>query len=144
MRHDRLAQSNKHNKPKWNKRRRQLQDEIELEAELEAETALMQSRQQNQAMQRQLSQLRTSIRRQIEKVWNKPRSTPAGRTCKVKVRLLPGGEVGGVTVMVSSGNQPFDASVEQAVWQASPFPYPDSVELRKELKELEMTFVHQE
>ncbi|MBT5360786.1 MAG: TonB family protein, partial [Gammaproteobacteria bacterium] len=53
------------------------------------------------------------------------------------------GEVGRVTVLVGSGNEVFDASVEQAVRKAAPFPYPDSVELRNEVRELEMTFVHE-
>ncbi len=113
----------------------------ELEAEMEQE--LLQSSQRQSVVGRELAQLKATIRLQIERIWKRPPGTPPGRTCKVQVRLLPGGGVGSVTILQSSGNEVFDASVEQAVRMAAPFPYPDSVELRNELRELEMTFRHE-
>ncbi len=123
--------------------RKQRELQMQLDAEMEAEQELIASSRRQSAVSRELSQLKSTIRQQIEQVWSKPLGTPVGRTCKVRVNLLPGGEVGRVTVLVSSGNEVFDASVEQAVRKAAPFPYPDSVELRNEVRELEMTFVHE-
>ena len=133
----------KEKKKKAEAARKQREMQMQLDAEMEVEQALMQASRRQQALGRELSQLKFTIRQQIERVWRKPRGTPQGRTCKVRVNLLPGGEVGRVTVLVSSGNEAFDVSVEQAVRQAAPFPYPESVELRNEVRELEMTFVHE-
>ena len=123
---------------------RRAREQMALDAEMEAEQALLQASQHQQALARELGYLKATIRQQIERVWNKPKGTPPGRLCKVRVNLLPGGEVGRVVITQSSGNGAFDVSVEQAIRKAAPFPYPESVELRNEVRELEMTFVHEE
>ena len=122
---------------------KKLQQQLLLEAEMELEQQLLSGEQQSRAERRELSRIRTAIRQQIERVWRKPRNTPAGRLCRVSVVLLPDGGVGRVTIVSSSGNQPFDRSVERAVHEAAPFPLPEAVELRAQVRELEMTFVHQ-
>ncbi len=122
---------------------KKLQQQLLLEAEMELEQQLLSGEQQSRAERQELSRIRMAIRQQIERVWRKPRNTPIGRLCKIAVVLLPDGGVGRVTILSSSGNQQFDDSVERAIHEAAPFPLPESVELRAEIRELEMTFVHQ-
>ena len=50
---------------------------------------------------------------------------PQGLDCKMEVRLSPGGEVLGVVITRSSGNDLFDRRAELAVKKAAPFPVPD-------------------
>ncbi len=141
LRQQRLKKKKEQEKKRKERRRKeQLRNEMLLEAELESEQ-LTNSRQQSGASPQKLAQLRATIRQQIERVWNRPKSAPEGRSCRVKVILVPGGKVGKVTVVASSGNEAFDISVVQAVNQAAPFPVPESAALRRELSELEMTFV---
>ncbi len=126
------------------RQQKRLQQQLLLEAEMELEQQILSREQQGRAESMELSQIRMTIRQQIERVWRKPKGTPTGRSCKVMVDLLPDGGVGRVTIVSSSGSQPFDLSVERAVHEAAPFPLPNSVELRSQVRELEMTFVHQE
>lgn len=127
-------------KEKERRRQQKLREEMLLEADMESEQ-IVNSRKQSGASPQKLAQLSATIRQQIERVWNRPISSPDGRSCKVRVVVVPGGNVGSVAVVTSSGNEAFDLSVVQAVNRAAPFPVPESAALRRELKELEMTFV---
>ncbi len=49
---------------------------------------------------------------------------PEGLSCKLEISLSPSGEVLGVTVKGSSGNELFDRRAELAVKKASPLPVP--------------------
>lgn len=126
------------------RKQKQLQQQLLLEVEMELEQQLLSGEQQSRAENLELSQIRMVIRQQIERVWRKPKGRPTSQSCKVKVALLPDGGVGRVTIISGSGNQQFDLSVERAVYEAAPFPLPESVELRSQVRELEMTFVHEE
>jgi len=139
---DRKAAKKKAEKRKADARRKQREQQMLLDAELEMEQLLRAGRSSGGDMER--SRLQSKIRQQIEQVWRKPRGTPVGRSCKVKVRLLmPDGGVGRITFVSKSGNPAFDLSVERAIYEAAPFPLPKSVELRREIGELEMIFVHE-
>ncbi|MGV0005699.1 MAG: cell envelope integrity protein TolA [Candidatus Porifericomitaceae bacterium WSBS_2022_MAG_OTU9] len=50
---------------------------------------------------------------------------PEGLSCKLEISLSPSGEVLGVIVKGSSGNELFDRRAELAVKKASPLPVPD-------------------
>ncbi|MBL6969679.1 MAG: cell envelope integrity protein TolA, partial [Gammaproteobacteria bacterium] len=126
-------------KEKERRREKRLREEMMLEAELESEQ-IINSRRESGAGPQKLAQLRATIRQQIERVWNRPKSAPKDSSCRVKVTLVPGGHVGKVTVVSRSGNEAFDLSVVHAVNRAAPFPVPESAALRRELRELEMTF----
>lgn len=127
-------------KAEANRKKRQEQQML-LDAELEMEQLLRAGR--AGGGDRERSRLQSQIRQQIEGVWRKPPGTPVGRSCKVKVRLLSDGGVGRITMITRSGNEAFDLSVGQAIYEAAPFPLPESVELRREVSELEMIFVHE-
>ena len=58
----------------------------------------------------------------------------SGRSCTVRVTMLPGGGVQNVSVTQSSGDESFDRSVQAAVLKASPLPWPDDEKVAEELK----------
>ncbi|MGQ0697663.1 MAG: cell envelope integrity protein TolA [Panacagrimonas sp.] len=57
--------------------------------------------------------------------WLRPPGLPPGLRCTVQIDILPNGEVISVKIVRSSGNPSFDASVENAVYKASPMPLPE-------------------
>lgn len=61
----------------------------------------------------------------IESRWLRPPSLPSGLRCRVKIDLLPNGEVVAVQILTSSGNQAFDLATENAVYKSSPLPLPE-------------------
>ena len=58
----------------------------------------------------------------------------SGRSCTIRLTVLPGGEVQNVSVTQSSGDESFDRSVQAAVLKASPLPWPDDEKVAEELK----------
>ncbi|MCU7853017.1 MAG: cell envelope integrity protein TolA [Candidatus Thiodiazotropha sp. (ex Monitilora ramsayi)] len=67
------------------------------------------------------------IKQQINRNWRRTGLPGEDQlTCRLRVRLIPGGEVipGGVSIVKSSGNAAFDNKVEQAIYKASPLPVP--------------------
>ena len=57
--------------------------------------------------------------------WLRPPGLPTGLRCKVRIEILPNGEVISVKILQSSGNPSFDTSVENAVYKSSPLPLPE-------------------
>ena len=70
------------------------------------------------------------IRPKVEKF----SANSSGRSCTVRVTMLPGGGVQSVSVTLSSGDESFDRSVQAAVLKASPLPWPDDEKVAEELK----------
>ena len=70
------------------------------------------------------------IRPKVEKF----SANSSGRSCTVRVTMLPGGGVQSVSVTLSSGDESFDRSVQAAVLKASPLPWPDDEKIAEELK----------
>jgi len=62
----------------------------------------------------------------IRGVWVRQPGMGRNLSCRVEVRLIPGGEVvpGSVRIIRGSGNPAFDRSVVTAVYKASPLPVP--------------------
>jgi colicin import membrane protein len=56
--------------------------------------------------------------------WSRPPSARNGMETRLMVELVPTGDVVGVTVVASSGNEAFDRSAEQAVRKAGKFSVP--------------------
>ena len=56
--------------------------------------------------------------------WSRPPSARNGMQARLIVELVPTGDVVGVTVVQSSGNEAFDRSAEQAVRKAGKFDVP--------------------
>ena len=63
----------------------------------------------------------------IEKVkrnWLQPPGAPDDFKCPVRVQLLPGGQVVGVTLIGSCGSSILEDSVKRAVLKSDPLPVP--------------------
>lgn len=96
------------------------QREAELRRSLEAEERASAMRTSGVA-----NQWYAQIKARIERAWIRPPSARAGVSCDVSVTQVPGGEV--VSVRVDSctgGDDALRASVEAAVYRASPLPPP--------------------
>lgn len=64
------------------------------------------------------------IAAEVEKRWSRPPSARAGMTARLRITLIPGGEVIDVRVVRSSGDPAFDRSAENAVRMAGRLPVP--------------------
>lgn len=109
----------------------------EAEAALQAQLAEEAARRQ---AENALEEFIPYIQDKIQRNWLRPPGSPAGLSCIVKVRLLPGGDVGSVSVARSSGDSIFDDSVERAVRKASPLPLPDDPEMFRYFREINFVF----
>ena len=104
-----------------------------LQAQLAEETA--QARAESA-----LSQYIPYIQDKIQRNWLRPAGSPAGLSCLILVRLIPGGEVVDAKVVRSSGDPLFDRSVETAVLKASPLPLPEDAAMFKYFREINFNF----
>ena len=66
---------------------------------------------------------------------------PENLSCKLRVNMLPSGEVVGVSLLESSGNEIFDRRALTAVQKASPLPVPQDIETFERLNLRENTFI---
>lgn len=64
----------------------------------------------------------TVVQRAIERQWSRPPSARNDMEAELIIHLIPTGEVVSVVVAVSSGNDAFDRSAENAVKKAGRFP----------------------
>ena len=74
------------------------------------------------------------IRRAISQAWSRPPSARLGMQARLRVDLVPSGDLLSVTLIESSGNPAFDRSAEQAVRKVERFEVP------KERRLFEMNF----
>jgi colicin import membrane protein len=110
------------------------QREAELRRSLEAEERADAMRSSGVA-----NQWKAQIRARIERAWNRPPSARAGASCEVDVTQVPGGEVVSVRVnQCTGGDEAMRASVEAAVYRASPLPPPPDPALFE--RNLQLTF----
>ena len=115
----------------------------EAAAKREAEQALQAQLAEEQAQARAesaLSQYIPYIQQKIQRNWLRPAGSPAGLSCLILVKLIPGGEVVDAKVVRSSGDPLFDRSVETAVLKASPLPMPDDATMFKYFREINFNF----
>jgi len=83
------------------------------------------------------------IQQRVSSKWARPSGWRAGTACTVTVRLVPGAgtaQVIDARMVNSCGNPLFDRSVENAVFSASPLPFPTSPELMDEFREISFDF----
>jgi colicin import membrane protein len=109
----------------------------------EAERALQQSlaAEENSARNQGIvDQYIDGIRSAVQNNWLQPPSARPGMQCTVRVNLIPGGDVAGVRITVSSGDAAFDRSVENAVRKAAPLPLPSDPGLFDNFRELTFVF----
>ena len=77
----------------------------------------------------------------VRENWNKPPGTMTGLETVISVKVERTGEVVSVKVVKSSGNDYFDQSAENAVYKASPLPFPDEPRYYEFIKEFNFKFV---
>jgi len=81
------------------------------------------------------------ISQTVRRYWNRPPSARNGMQVKLKIRLLPGGELNSVSISRSSGNPAFDRAAVYAVERAGNFTVPaDSEIFNKHFREFSMLF----
>lgn len=80
------------------------------------------------------------IKQKVDRRWLKPSGSIKGLVCKVRVRIIPGGDVVSVKVIRGSGNNIFDRSVERAVRKASPLPLPKDPAIAARMREIDFNF----
>lgn len=80
------------------------------------------------------------IKRKVTQNWHRPSSVSGKLACTIKVGLIPSGDVMTVNIVKSSGNALFDASVERAVYKASPLPVPKDPEVFKQFRRFKFVF----
>ncbi len=81
------------------------------------------------------------ISQTVRRYWNRPPSARNGMQVKLKIRLLPGGELNSVSISRSSGNASFDRAAVNAVERAGNFTVPaDSEIFDKHFREFSMLF----
>jgi colicin import membrane protein len=97
-------------------------ESINAELKAEAEKATAHARDAaNLAIRDKYQRL---INQRVVTKWNRPPTARNGMVTTLRITVLPGGEVGSVITIQSSGNPAFDASAEEAVRRASPLPVP--------------------
>lgn len=94
--------------------------------------------------QGKIDQYKALIRQKIQRSFPEWELFSRNLTCKLKVRILPGGVVVGVKVVESSGNSAFDAAAQRATFKASPLPVPEDPDLFQEFKSLTFPFKPEE
>ncbi len=100
------------------------QQRRELESALSEDEELFQEQEDVQAA----TTYSQKIRRAVSLAWSRPPSARNGMVVKLRIRLIPTGELVDVQVIDSSGDSAFDRSAVRAVQKVGGFP---------ELKELE-------
>lgn len=93
-----------------------------------------------QADQKLASSLGSEINDKIISYFNLS-GLPGNLSCKLRVNLLPSGEVVGVSILESSGNDIFDRRALTAVQKASPLPVPQDAETFERLNLRDITFI---
>lgn len=125
-------------------REEQQQREAELKKEMAAEQAKLAAERRKQQITIRDKYL-ALINAEIQKNWRIPTVAKPDMVCKIKVQLIPSGEVINMRIVSSSGNAVFDHSVEVAVKKSSPLPLPAAeYGLFDEFRELNLNFSPQD
>jgi colicin import membrane protein len=116
--------------------------EAEAKRKAEAEAALQAqlAAEQEARAQGVVAEYVAYIQEKVERNWLRPAGSPAGLSCIVQVKLIPGGDVAGVRIVQGSGDRVFDRSVESAVYKASPLPLPPETALFTYFREINFVF----
>lgn len=120
------------------KERQQREDKLKKELDEEQQRLATERQARNETI---ISKQIGRIKNHIEQRWIKPASTKVGMTCKIRVSLIPSGEVIKVRYIKRSGNAAFDQSVYTAVKRASPLPLPPvEYGLSDKFREIDLNF----
>lgn len=141
-----LAEKRKRDAAEKARREQEEADRQRLVDQLEAEErAAKQQEAERRAGERTttvLNKYSALIERAIKAKWRVAPGTERWRSAKVNIKLSPLGKVEGVRIVESSGLQSFDESIETAVLQANPLPFPTPEEdqaAHRELQNINLT-----
>jgi colicin import membrane protein len=108
----------------------ELDDEMAaIEKELKASEAKRQVAAAAQAAQRSADaamrdRYERLINERVIQKWLRPASARKGMVAFLKITALPDGQITGVLLVRSSGDNVFDQTAENAIWHSSPLPVP--------------------
>lgn len=94
---------------------------------------------QDQRDQSEIGQYAARIRDKVEAVFQLS-GQPAGLSCTIRLKLMPGGDVVEVVIHRSSGNAVFDRQAHLAVLKAVPLPVPTDPRVFRKMQEIEFEF----
>lgn len=126
-------------------RKRKQEEEKRRKAEEELLKQQMQEEQleleeaQNQQDMNLLAQYQQRIAGLVEREFNMT-GLSDDLSCKIYIRLIPGGDVVDVRIIESSKNKLFDNRALTAVQKASPLPVPDDPRLFEKMREIRFIF----
>lgn len=106
---------------------KQTQDEEASRIKQQAEKSMAQTLSSNDSAI--IAKYNDLIYQRIYRFTSFPPSARAGMTIKIRVTLLPGGEVASAIIVKSSGDAAVDDSAKAATLKASPLPTPDDPHL---------------
>lgn len=120
------------------RKRKQAEEALRREAERELQAGI--AREQQQRNTRLINEYIAAIKSKVQRNWLQYAGNQKGKSCVVRVRLIPGGDVLSVQITRSSGDSAFDQSVEQAVFRAAPLPVPSDPELFNAFRDVSFVF----
>ena len=142
------AKKEKAKKEKAKKERAKKERAKKEKAEREKERQLQEQHEVEEARQRDQTQAYSAIGALVGRIgakvrenWNKPLGSMTGLETVISVKVQRTGEVVSVKVVKSSGDDFFDRSAENAVYKASPLPFPDEPRYYEFIKEFNFKFV---
>ena len=109
--------------------RRRKEDEAALKSQVTAEEKQRADAGRLRKEQSEIDRYHGLIKQQVTRNWNIPAASRKGLKCTLRVRVVSGGEVLAVSVVVSSGDPVFDRSAENALYKASPLQVPSDPDL---------------
>ena len=121
------------------KKQRENEEKLKIATAKQAEENRIRSENAKIAKQAAVSAV-ALIKRKVTQNWNQPSAVPDKLSCKIKVSLIPSGDVMSVSVVKSSGDPLFDDSVERAVYKASPLPVPKDPNVFKQFRNFTFVF----
>ena len=122
------------------KKKEEERQRAEAEQAMQKQLAEEERQAQEAADRRAAIDLGSAIHDKIAQYFNLT-GLPPGLSCKLRVNLLPSGDVVGVSIQESSGNDIFDSRAVTAVQKASPLPVPQDAGMFERLNLRDMTFV---
>ncbi len=137
----RVAEEQKKKEAELKKKQEEEKAEKELQEQLAKEAAAAETEAQQAADQQLAVSLGNEIHNKIARNFNLT-GLPEGLSCKLRVNLLPSGEVVNVSIVQSSGNEIFDRRAVTAAQKASPWPVPQDGDTfdRLNMRETTITF----
>ena len=124
-------------KKREDERKRREEEVARREAEKAAQAAAS-------ARQAEFDKFVNAIKAKIRGRANVPDSVRGNPELRVRIRVLPGGEVLDITITKRSGNPAYDSAIERGIRSASPLPVPPpNSELFPQFRELNLIFTHE-